>query len=76
MSEEEKQAGIEPLIAGAGYIHFFSHVLDHVPEERPHTKGMIWLNAISYSFMPRLFFPNKKVINDTEHLMKYTGLFI
>jgi hypothetical protein len=76
LPEEDRRAGVERLIAGVGYIHFFSYVLAYVPENQSYEEGKIWLDAVLHTVTPRMFFPDKQIINDTEHLMKYTGLNI
>ena len=42
----------------------------------PHENGALWLDAITRPFMPRLFFPSKTAINDSERTNYYTGLAV
>ncbi len=66
--------GFEKLFLRIAYVDFFSVVLDTVPGSYPHTYGALWWDGIRRSFMPRLFFPDKKAINDSELVNRYTGL--
>ena len=56
------------------YVDFFAVVLETVPSQLPHENGALWLDAITRPFMPRLFFPSKTVIDDSERTNYYTGL--
>lgn len=56
------------------YVDFFSVVLDTVPATLPHEHGALWWDAITRPFMPRLFFPEKTEIHDSERTNYYTGL--
>ena len=58
-------------IAGTGY---FGAALDYVPGIVPHENGALWLDAITRPFMPRLFFPDKAIIDESAITNKYTGI--
>ena len=47
--------------------------LDSVPMVAPHTNGGILLDALIRPFTPRVLFPNKTEIDDTERTNQYTG---
>jgi len=66
--------GFEKLFSRMAYTDFFSVVLNTVPNNYPYANGALWWNAVRRPFMPRLFFPNKKAINDSELVNQYTGL--
>lgn len=66
--------GAELLAERVAYIEYFGRVLDVVPEVIPHEGGELWLDAVSRPFMPRLLFPDKAVIDDTERSIMYAGL--
>lgn len=57
------------------YIDYFSSCLAYVPESTPHEAGKLTLKAIEHILMPRLFFPNKPIVDESSHLTKYTGVF-
>lgn len=62
------------LINRLMYHTFFGAVADRVPAVQPHTYGEIWGEAISRPFMPRLLFPNKRAIDDSDLTNQFTGL--
>lgn len=64
----------EHLISRISYIDNFSACLGYVPEYLPHEDGAVWWAAVTHMFTPRLLFPNKPAIDDSQHLMKYTGM--
>jgi hypothetical protein len=55
-------------------IDMFSAVVAYVPSVRDHEWGKLWLDAISRPFMPRMFFPDKAVIDESTLTNYYTGL--
>ncbi|MBC7625001.1 MAG: hypothetical protein H7232_16635 [Aeromicrobium sp.] len=56
------------------YVDFFANAIDHVPAIVPHENGAIWWDALIRPFMPRLFFPDKSVIDDSDRTTEFTGL--
>lgn len=57
-----------------GYVEYFGHSLQSVPALIPHTKGKLWGEAVMHPLMPRLLFPEKRVINDSDRTNAYTGV--
>ena len=74
LSFEDMEDATDDLLDRISYIEFFSITLDNVPEKIPFQNGDIFQNAVSFYFKPRIFFPNKGVIDDSEHTNKYTML--
>jgi len=66
--------GFKITVDRLSYIDFLSSTLDYVPNVVSHTKGELWWDAISRVFQPRIFFPNKKAIDDSETTSKYSGV--
>lgn len=66
--------GAEKLVQRITYVEYFGVVLDYVPNTQPHENGAIWWDAVTRPFMPRLFFPSKAIIDNSERTRKYTGL--
>jgi hypothetical protein len=64
------------LVDRVSFVEFFSLTLDQVPENIPHEEGALWNNALTFYLKPRLFFPDKPVIDDSEHTSKYTGIYL
>jgi hypothetical protein len=67
------QFGVEALVSRVSYVEFFGVILTTVPAVLPHSDGAIWTDAATRPFMPRLFFPNKPIIDDTERTFLYTN---
>jgi hypothetical protein len=70
------ELAFDNLLARLSYIDFFGAVLENVPSEVPHTGGEIWLDAVERPFMPRVLFPGKAIIDDSDRTAQYTGLYI
>ena len=64
----------DKLLRRLAYVEYFGVVLNTVPQVLPHEGGSIWWDAISRPFMPRLFFPDKTIIDDTQRTIQFTGL--
>jgi hypothetical protein len=62
------------LARRVAYVEFFGRVIDMVPSTIPYERGEIWLDAVTRPLMPRLLFPNKSEIDDTERSIYYAGL--
>lgn len=65
---------IEDAINRLSYIDYFAESILYVPNTKPHSDGKLWADGIRHITQPRLFFPNKKAIDDSEKTMEYTGL--
>ena len=66
--------GADKLVMRLSYVEFFGVVLQRFSRGQPHSGGEIWGWGASSSFMPRLLFPNKLTVNDTDLTLKYTGI--
>lgn len=66
----------ENFVSRITYVDFFGATFEYVPNVVSHTYGALWLDAISRPFMPRVLFPSKSEINDSERTMEYTGVLI
>ena len=64
------EAGVRRLM----YFEFFGVAADRVPATIPHAGGEIWGESISSPFMPRMLFPDKREVHDSELTNRYTGL--
>ncbi|MEH6535215.1 MAG: hypothetical protein V7719_02395 [Psychroserpens sp.] len=71
---EEVSFASEALLDRVSYIEFFSIVLRNVPNYMPYEDGSIIKESTLYYFRPRIFFPDKPVIDDSDHTNKYTNL--
>lgn len=58
------------------YIEYFGHAIRFVPTVVPHTNGQLWKEAVMHPLTPRMLFPNKPAINDSDRTNAYTGQFV
>jgi hypothetical protein len=65
--------GFESIINRISYIDFLSGTLSNVPSQVAHTEGELWKGALEKVLKPRLFFPGKAAIDDSEKARLYTG---
>jgi len=61
------------LLLRISYVEFFAQTLENVPENVPHTNGRLWFDATTRIFRPRILFPQKESIDDSERTAYYTG---
>jgi hypothetical protein len=66
-------AGLNDMILRVSYVNYFALCMKNVPAAMPHEHGKIWLDAIERPFMPRLFFPDKAILDDSVETEYYTG---
>jgi hypothetical protein len=74
LNEQDLPAAADGMVRRLTYFQFFAVVLDRVPNVLPYAGGQIWGDALLRPFMPRLLFPNKSAVNDSELTNQYTGL--
>lgn len=68
------QEDSESLMERVSYINYFSAAVSYVPLYQDHEDGRKLFNAYSYGFTPRILFPEKDILDDSEELNKYTGM--
>lgn len=67
--------GFESLLDRLAYVDLFADVLARVPDQIPFEHGALLRNAIQHALMPRMFFPDKPILDsDSDETMYYTGL--
>ncbi len=66
--------GFDAMVLRLGYVEYFALTIGNVPEKIPYENGALWGSAIRYPFMPRMFFPNKPILDDSERTSVYTGI--
>lgn len=66
--------GLDRMIVRVGYTNFFALTLMNVPENVPYENGALWLGSLKHCVTPRLFFPEKAAISDSERTTLYTGI--
>ena len=68
------QIGTEGLVNRISYVEFLALTLKNVPTFLPHEDGQLLKDALEHIFKPRILFPDKKAIYDSELTSKYTGV--
>ena len=76
LDQQKLGAATEQFVSRITYVDFFGSTVEHVPNVVPHTYGAIWLDAISRPFTPRLLFPSKSEIHDSDRTNKYSGVLV
>jgi hypothetical protein len=71
---ESFDRGRDALIYRISYVEYFALALKQVPTFIPHENGQMLQDAIEHVLKPRILFPDKKVIYDSEITSKYTGI--
>jgi hypothetical protein len=71
---KEFTEGFEVLIMRLSYVQYFGLTIVNVPANVPYENGALWLGAVKHTVTPRLFFPDKPIIEDSERTSFYTGL--
>ncbi|MBL8330561.1 MAG: hypothetical protein JNJ71_17115 [Rubrivivax sp.] len=65
---------VDKLLSRLAYVEFFGAAIDYVPRNIDHTRGEIWWDAVKRPFMPRVLFPSKSEIHDSERTAIFTGI--
>ena len=73
---ERNSMAVAALVDRVSYIDYFSASMNYIPAVQPHENGKVWYDAVMHILQPRIFFPNKPSIDDSQHLMKYTGIYV
>ena len=71
---ESFDKGRDALIYRISYVEYFALALKQVPTFIPHENGQMLQDAIEHVLKPRILFPDKKVIYDSDITSKYTGI--
>lgn len=74
LSRDDLNDAVEQTIGRIGYLEYFAWTLTVVPDQVPFENGNLWKEAIESVLRPRLFFPDKGVLDDSYRTRKYTGL--
>ncbi|MBN1250748.1 MAG: hypothetical protein JXR51_10810 [Bacteroidales bacterium] len=75
-SWEKYEIGLNAMIQRIYYIEYFSATIRNIPDYRPYFNGEIWEKAIQHILMPRMFFPDKKIIDDSKQTYLLTGISV
>jgi hypothetical protein len=67
--------GFESALNRLGYIDLFSWTIQTVPTRVPFQHGRLWTEALTHVVTPRILFPNKAPINDSDRTREFTGIW-
>lgn len=67
------QGGVEALANRINYTEYFAMAVGQVPEVIPYENGALLEGGFEHVFKPRVFFPDKAIIDDSYITSKYTG---
>lgn len=71
--KENFDKGVEALANRVAYTEYFAMSVQQVPEVLPYENGALLMAGLEHVLKPRLFFPDKKSIDDSYLTSKYTG---
>jgi hypothetical protein len=66
----------EALTLRISYVQYFALTMLNVPSSIPYENGALWGGAVRHVVTPRMFFPNKASLDDSERASLYTGMEI
>ncbi len=66
--------GSQSLLYRISYVEYFALTLKQVPTFLPHENGKLLIDAFEHVLKPRILFPDKKMIYDSDITSKYTGI--
>lgn len=66
--------GVESMVKRFFMLEYYSATVNHVPERRPFMEGENFEAAIKHVLMPRMFFPDKEAVHDSEVTFELTGI--
>ena len=66
--------GMDALIMRISYVNFFALTTENVPGRIPYENGALWSGSIVHILMPRVLFPDKPILDDSERTRTYTGV--
>jgi hypothetical protein len=71
---ESFERGRDALVYRISYVEYFALALKQVPTFLPHENGQLLKDALEHVLKPRILFPDKKLIYDSDLTSKYTGI--
>jgi hypothetical protein len=74
LSWDGVQEGLDGLVLRVSYTKFFALTIINVPNSMPFEHGALWLGALKHVVTPRLFFPEKAALSDSDRTSLYTGV--
>jgi len=76
ISGDDLVAGLESGFERLSYIDYFALGVEQYPDMSPYLGGRLWGEAIRHIATPRLLFPDKPEIHDSERVREVLGISI
>lgn len=76
VSISDLRAGLDSGLDRLGYLEFFARSIQTVPARIPFQRGRLWREAFEHLITPRIFFPEKLAIDDSQRTSEYTGRIV
>jgi len=73
---EQLGEAAEALALRMSYVQYFALTIVNVPSSMPYEHGALWSGALKHVVTPRLFFPGKAALDDSERASLYTGMAV
>ncbi len=67
-------SSFDSLVSRLGYTEFFGHAIATVPDQISFQHGRLWGEALVHVTTPRIFFPDKPNLDDSERTREFTGI--
>jgi hypothetical protein len=74
MTWEQLSEGWTSGLERVSYISYFGYAISYVPAVEPYQFGKLWLGGIEHVLKPRILFPGKAILDDSERVRQFTGL--
>lgn len=71
---ESFERGMDALVYRISSVEYFALAIKQVPIFLPHENGQLLKDALEHVLKPRILFPDKKMIYDSDLTSKYTGV--
>jgi hypothetical protein len=76
LGERQLLEGVEQLVSRIGYVGYFAQTLENIPANMDYSHGFLWWRSIRHVLAPRLLFPNKETLSDSDVTRFCTGTFV
>jgi hypothetical protein len=76
LSWKDLVEGLETGVERLSYLDFFARSIQQVPGTLPYQNGRLWGEALQHVFTPRLLFPEKPSIEDSERVREFSGVWV
>lgn len=74
VSSTERTEATLDVFDRIAYTKFIANAMDYIPTYKPHQNGRLWIENFSFAIVPRILNPNKKIKDDSQKLIEYTGI--